>query len=295
MNSKKAELSLLLVALFWGISFILSKNVLNELSTFNFLAIRFFIAFIISGLIFFPKIKLALKNTDILILLKYSFFTGSILFLSFAFQTLGLNYTTASNSAFISGLNVVIVPILCIIFIKDKLEAKIIISSIIAIFGLFLLTYDGNGVSLRYGDFLTLICAFMFALYIVSVDKLGSKIDTITFAILQLGVVSILSFLTSFIFESPTFPKTFLSWSSIAALSILCTSLAYVLQNIAQKYVSASKTALIYSTEPVFAALFSMMLGVESIKFNTILGGFLIFIGMLISEVDIKKLIKEFV
>lgn len=283
----KADISLLVVTLSWGASFILSKNSLNALDTYNFLAIRFLIAFAISSLIFYKNMKRINKNT-----LKYGTIIGIILFSAFAFETVGLNYTTASKSAFITGFSVVLVPVLSSILLKKAPQKQAIVGACIAFIGLSLLSLNGSLV-INIGDFYTLISSFAFALHIIFVDKYTSKIDSIALAIIQIGVVAILSLFTSFAIENPIIPSGEVVWINIFILSIVCTSGAFIIQNAAQKYTTPTHTALIYTTEPVFAAIFGYFMAGEILSLRGVFGAVLILFGMLVAEISFKSLFNK--
>ncbi len=287
-NQRKADISLFLVTIGWGISFLLTKNSLDFLETYNFLAIRFLLAFFISFGIFYKKFKNLNRKT-----VKYGIALGVLLFLHYALQTVGLNYTTVSKSAFITGLNVIMVPVFSAIIIKKIPERKVVISTIIAFVGLGLLTLNGNIDGVNIGDIYTLLCAFVFALYIILVGKYTVKVESISFATIQLGVVGVLSLITSFFIETPVIPTEAAAWGNIVFLSVVCTSGAYIVQNVAQKFTSPSHTALIYTGEPVFAAFFGYIFLGEYLSFRGTLGALMILSGMLIVEVNLKKLLKS--
>ncbi|MDW7669166.1 MAG: DMT family transporter [Bacillota bacterium] len=287
-SQRKADISLFLVTIGWGISFLLTKNSLDFLETYNFLAIRFLLAFFISFGIFYKKFKNLNKKT-----VKYGIGLGVLLFLHYALQTVGLNYTTVSKSAFITGLNVIMVPVFSALIIKTIPERKVVFSTIIAFTGLGLLTLNGNIDGVNIGDVYTFLCALVFALYIILVGKYTVKVESISFATIQLGVVGILSLITSFMIETPIIPTEAAAWGNIVFLSVVCTSGAYIVQNVAQKFTSPSHTALIYTGEPVFAAFFGYIFLEELLSFRGTLGALMILSGMLIVEVNFKKLFKS--
>ncbi|MBU5677214.1 DMT family transporter [Alkaliphilus sp. MSJ-5] len=283
----KADLSLLAVTVIWGSSFVLSKNSLDHLSTYNFLAIRFLLAALISAIIFYKNLINLDKDT-----IKYGILIGAILFTSYAFQTVGLNYTSASKSGFITGFSVVIVPILSAFLLKVKPHKSAVIGVVFAIIGLGFLTLDSS-LALNIGDLYTLISALMFALHIITVGKYTVKVDSIAMAIIQIGVVGILSLFFSFATEKPILPKGLEIWATIFVLSVLCTSGAFIIQNVMQKFTSPTHTALIYSGEPVFSAIFAYFVAGELLTRRAILGSILILIGMIVSELDWKTVLSS--
>ncbi len=284
----KADLALLFVTLGWGASFILTKNSLSELPTYNFLAIRFLFAFIITAVFYFKRIK----NSDSFTI-KYGIILGFLLYGVYAFQTTGLNYTTTSKSAFITGFSVILVPVFTS-FINKRLPTVITsVSVLFAFAGLALITLNQEVTGLNIGDFYTGVCAVLFALYIIAVGKYTSKTDSLPFAIIQIGTVGVLSLLTSIVIETPTIPQSLPVWLNVAALSIICTAGAYIVQNVAQKYTSATHTAVIFTGEPVFAAIFAYIFVGETLGTKGAIGAVLIVASMLFIELDVPKMISN--
>ncbi len=284
----KADVALFLVTIGWGASFLLTKNTLDYLPTYNFLAIRFFLAFFLSSMIFIKKMIKIDKNT-----LKYGIILGVLLFAHYAFQTVGLNYTTVSKSAFVTGINVILVPVFSTLLMKKSPNKKTVISTIIAFIGLAMLTLNKNALGVNIGDIYTFICAVLFAFYIILVGKYTVNVESISLAIIQLGVVSLLSLITSFAVETPTIPTDYNAWINIIILSVACTSGAYIVQSVAQKFTSPTHTALIYTAEPVFAAIFGYIILGELLNTKGTIGAVLILSGMLMTEVDFKALLNR--
>jgi drug/metabolite transporter (DMT)-like permease len=284
----KADLALLFVTLGWGASFMLTKNALAHLETYNFLAIRFFIAFAISAIIFRKQMLKIEKKT-----LKYGIILGIILFASYAFQTVGLAYTTVSKSAFITGFNVVLVPFFSAMLLKNKLDLRSYLSVGMAFVGLAFLTLNQSITNINIGDLYTFICAIITAAYIILVGKYTVKVESISFAIIQIGTVCVLSLITSLITETPRLTTNKIGWISIIILSVVCTSGAFIIQMVAQKFTSPTHTALIYTGEPVFAGIFGYIFIHEVLGLKGIIGAFLILSGMLISEIDFKEILRK--
>lgn len=281
----KADLALIGVTVGWGASFLFTKEAINQIEVFNFIALRFFIAFAFSFVIFYKRmIKANLKG------LLYGGILGTILFVSYGVQTLGLQYTSVSNSAFITGLSVVLVPIILSLLDKRLPSPKLMLCSMVAASGLALLTLSNGLNSINIGDILTLISALGFATHIIVVGKLASKEDPFVMAIIQFGVVTVLSTLISVGIETPVLPTTSSLWLNIVGLSIVCTAGAFITQNVAQKYTTASHTALIYTLEPVFAAVAGYIFVGEVLSGSGLMGASLIVTGMLISEIDFASI-----
>lgn len=279
----KADISLLLVTIGWGASFLLTKNSLSELATFNFLTIRFFLAFILAFMIFFKKIINVDKKT-----LKYGVILGVVVYATFALQTLGLNYTTASKSAFITGFSVILVPVFSAIIMKKIPDKKVIFSVFIAFIGLGLLTLNKNISGINIGDIYTFICAIVCAIHVLLVSKYTKESESIALATIPIGVCAVLSLITSLAFENPIIPTSTTVWINIIILSVVCTLGAFIIQSVALKFTSPTHAALIYTAEPVFAAIFGYIILGEMLSNNGLLGALLILTGMTITEVDFK-------
>lgn len=282
----KADLALLLVTIGWGSSFILTKNALGDLTTFNFLAIRFLVAFFLSAIIFAKRFKNLNKTT-----LISGVIVGSILFAGYAFQTVGLNFTSVSNSAFITGFSVILVPILSALLFRKKIELNAFTGTVLALIGLSLLTLNGK-FALGIGDILTFVSTFAFAMHIITVGLYTNKSDSILLGIIQIGVVGFWSLLATLAVETPIIPTGVDTWVNLLVLAIICTSGAFIVQSVAQQYTSATHTAIIYTGEPVFAAIFAYFMIGEILSPKGMFGAVLIIAGMLVAELDLKTLFK---
>jgi len=278
-----ADILLLIVVIFWGYTFVAIKNALVYTSPFNFLAYRFIISFIILVVIFWKRLAKLNKQTII-----HGVIVGTFLFLAYAFQTIGLKYTTASNGGFITGFSVVLVPIFSVLFIKSKPSAESIIGVIFASIGLYLLTYNSD-FEINKGDVLIFFCAIAVAFHILSVGHYTVKNDSILLTVVQIGTVTFFSLCAVIIFETPALPQGPGVWEAIFITSIFATVGAYLVQNIAQRFTSPTHTALIFTGEPVFAGIFGYFLLNERLSDWAIFGCVLILSGMVISELKIFK------
>ncbi|MDK9711653.1 DMT family transporter [Acidaminobacter sp.] len=293
-NQVKADLALLIVTIAWGVSFLLTKNALVGLETFNFLAVRFGIATLISVVIFLKDMIRMSRKTLLL-----GIGVGSVMFAAYALQTVGITLTTISKSAFITGTSVLMVPLFMALFLKRIPDRSSLVGAFMAFVGLGLMTLTGGSSdagaagSLNLGDLLTLIAAVGFALYILAVGKYTTQVDSIPFAIVQLGTVAVFSGITSLLFETPVVPTGSETWFAILFLAIVCTSLAFIVQNVAQKYTTSTHTALIFSGEPVFAAMFAYVMIGEVLGRNGVIGGGLILAGMLVAELNLVDKLKK--
>lgn len=277
----KADIALLLITVGWGASFLLIKSSLSELSTFNFLTIRFSVAFILALIFFFKQIIKVDKKT-----LKYGVIIGIVLYSTCALQTLGLNYTTASKSAFITGFNVILVPIFSSLLMKKMPDKKVLFSVFIAFIGLGLLTLNKYISGMNIGDIYTFICAIACAIHILLVGKYTIECESIALAVVQMGVCAVLSLITTLAFENPIIPTSRSVWINILILSVVCTLGAYIVQSVAQRFTSPTHAALIFTAEPVFAAIFGYIILGEMLSSQGLIGAIFILIGMVITEID---------
>lgn len=276
--SRKAELFLLLLTFIWGTTFPLVKTALSFSSAFVFLTFRFGLASVAIWLIFSKKISFEDKGV-----LKAGALIGVFLFLGFGFQTLGLKYTAASKSAFITGLFVVMIPPLSFLILREKIRIFSIIGVVLAVSGLFLLTRP-KGSEFNVGDLLTFFCAISFSLQVILVQIYTKRFDFLTLTFIQILFTACLSLPFMLVFEKVKLiyhPHLILA---ILVCAIFATALGLFIQNRMQKETTAVKASLIYAMEPVFAAIFSFLLLGEVLGWLGILGGGLILSGMLCSE-----------
>ncbi|WP_312096750.1 DMT family transporter [Niallia sp.] len=297
-SAKFADLSLLFVALIWGSTFVIVQNAITFLQPLIFNGIRFFLAalFLFLWLLIFKPSQLKQLNIHCL---KSGFILGICLFIGYAFQTIGLVYTTSAKAGFITGLSVVLVPLFMFLFLKQTLLINHIIGVVIATIGLYLLTIS-NAFLFNIGDFYVLICAIGFALQIILTGKYSKEHPTLLLTIVQLFTVSIFGIIGSFLFENPKanfkidiiFQKEVII--ALIITSVLATALAFLIQTSLQKYTNSTRVALIFATEPVFAAMTAYLFNNEQLTASATIGCVLILLGMIFSELPRKTLLATF-
>lgn len=274
----KADFLLLVVAAIWGLTFVVVKNALDDIQPFTFNAYRFLIAGIFMIIIcIFYKIKFDGP------LLKIGTIIGFFLFLGYSSQTIGLQYTTASNSGFITGLAVVFVPLFATIFTKKLPGMYSIAGAILAAAGLFFLSVDST-LTYNIGDIITLFGAICFAVYILLLGKYSPQFDTIPLVAMQIFVVAFLSLICSLTLETPSVTMTSAIIIALLVCAIPATCLAFMIQTWAQKFTTPTRTIIIITTEPVFAALFAYMLLGEIFTTRHLLGAVLMLMGIMLVE-----------
>ncbi|WP_138206739.1 DMT family transporter [Haloimpatiens lingqiaonensis] len=273
-----ADLSLLFVAMLWGGGFVVVKDALNSITPFYIMAMRFSLSFLLMCLVFWKRVKRIGKKD-----LIGGSVIGIFLFLAFAFQTIGIQYTTAGKQAFLTAVYVVEVPFLCWIVIKKKPDNYSIIAAFLAFCGIGMLTMQGS-LKINLGDALTLICSIFFAAQIIAIGFYAEKIDPIVLTIIQFGVAAILSYIFALIFEPKLAHLNTNAVLSIVYLSLFSTLIAFLVQNIAQKYTSSTHAAIILSLESFFGCLFGVIFLGENLTFKIIIGCILIFLSILTAE-----------
>lgn len=281
-----ADLSLLLVALIWGGGFVAVKDALDTITPYYMMTIRFICSASFLGLIFFKQMKKTTKK-DVL----NGIVIGIFLFGAFATQTIGLQYTTAGKQAFLTAVYVVIIPFFEWAVDKTKPDWCSILSTVLALIGIGLLTITkGFEININFGDFLTLICAFLFAAHIVAVGHFGKKSNPIILSVVQMIFAGILSFICALIFE-PTFTGiTKSAFSSLFYLVFFSTMLAFFIQNIAQRYTHPNHVGIILCLESVFGAILAVIFLNDVFTMNMIIGCIVIFIAIIISETKLNFL-----
>ncbi len=273
-----SELGLLFITVIWGSAFVVVKNTIETVPSGYMIAIRFGIAAILMPIIFYKRFKNLNMQT-----IKYGAFLGVIVFVAYYLQNIGIKYTTAGNSAFLTAVYVIVVPFLYWIVRNRRPDIFNILSAVICIIGIGLLSLN-SGFQINIGDLLSLLCGLAFASQITGISILTEKIDPILISFTQFAFTSVIAFAVAFSTES--FPQK-LGVDSIEALlyiSIFSTFIALVLQNVCQKHVPPAKASLIMSLESLFGTLFGIIFLNEALTIKTFFGFLLIFIAILISE-----------
>ena len=275
-----ADLSLLFVAIIWGSTFIIVKQSVENTPVFSFLFMRFALAGMLLILINAPKLKAIDKRV-----LSDGLMLGLALFLAYAFQTFALTVTSASITAFITGLFVVFVPILSSVFLRKLPRQEAIVGVVFATIGLALITLQGKFL-LSFGEFLALVCAFFIATHIILTDKLSRRNDFSLLTLVQINIVALFSLIFSLFLDPRIIPVQFNNQLifSLIINSIFATVVAFVIQTGMQKHTTPTKAAIIFIMEPVSAAFFSYWLGGEVLTAKQYAGTFLILLAMVFTE-----------
>ncbi len=283
-NRSQAEISMLIVAFIWGTTFVMTKNALADIGPFLFLGIRFITAFILLALISCKNIRQVTPST-----LRSGILIGFFLFVGYTFQTVGLQYTSSSNAGFITGLSVVLVPIIYSIINRRLLGGSIIFTVLLAAAGLYLMSVQPGTFHLGRGDLLVLVCALGFALHIISVDRYSHLHNPVAITAVQILFVGVVSLLIGLVFEP--FPQSFPAsvTSAILVTAVFATTMAFLLQNAMQKYSTPTRFAIILTMEPVFAGMAGYLWGGDILTLRILAGMALILAAMLLSILGKKE------
>jgi drug/metabolite transporter (DMT)-like permease len=275
-----ADLSLLFVAIIWGSTFIIVKQSVENIPVFSFLFMRFALAGMLLILINTPKLKAIDKGV-----LADGVMLGMALFLAYAFQTFALTATSASITAFITGLFVVFVPVLSSVFLRKLPRQEAMIGVVFATIGLAFITLEGKFL-VSFGEFLAFVCAFFIAIHIILTDKLSRRNDYGLLTLVQVNVVALFSLIFSFFLDPRVIPIQFNNQLifSLIINSVFATFVAFVIQTSMQKYTTPTKAAIIFIMEPVSSAFFSYWIGGELLTAKQYVGTSFILFAMVFTE-----------
>lgn len=278
----------LITTFIWGTAFIAQDTGMDNIGPLTFNSSRFFVGFLtilpFAILIEKNKIKKEIKNNTKLFI-KYLIFMGVSLFLGTFLQQAALQYTNIANAAFFTVFYVPFVPIILFIIYKEKVHWSIWPSIALCIVGVYLLT-DFSDAEIMLGDTLVIFCSIFWALHIIFAGKFMQKFNIpVFYAALQAAFVFSLSIFFAFIFEEVVLSNILLELSSILYAGALSGGIAFTLQMYAQKNIDEAPAAIIYSLEGVFAAIAGWIILDQFLKFNNIIGCFLILFAVILSQI----------
>jgi len=284
MKPVKADLLLIGVTLCWGSSYLFMKLALTSMGEFNLIALRFGLAFVLAGLLFFGKMRRHLNRR----MVGYAALLGFLLFGVFACITFGLGTTTMSNAGFLVGLTVIFVPLLSLVWLRHKPEARLLASVVLALAGIAFLTVQ-TPLGIRLGDGLCILAALVYSVYIIATGWAAKAADALTLGVLQLGFTALFGLVFSMLTEQPHLPDTAAAWGAVLALGIVCSGIGFIVMPIVQQYTSPTHTGLIFALEPVFAVFFGMLFAGETLPLKGYVGAAFLLAGVLIAEVRRKQ------
>ncbi|PID14712.1 EamA family transporter [Sporosarcina sp. P34] len=287
MRKYIGEIGLTITAIIWGSGFVMSALALEYYTPYQILAVRFVIGALLLSIVFHKRLLRMGKSV-----LWKGALLGVLLYGAFALQTVGLQFTTPSKNAFLTGVNVVMVPLIAFILYKRKLDTFEWFGAVLALIGVAVLSLQWS-TAINIGDVLTLGCAVMFAFHILYTARFVRTEDAILLTLLQMVVAAVISSVTVIAMGETSFSMEPKGVSSVLYLAVFSTTLAFLMQTIGQKHVSETKAAIILSTESVWGMIFSVALAYELLTFRMFLGALIIFIAILLSEVRPQLLKKR--
>lgn len=281
----RADLALAFATFLWGSTFVVVKSSLDHASVFLFLALRFTFAGAIMAL-WRPHVFRSLDREQIFAGMRLGFF----MFGGYAFQTAGLKYTSASNSGFVTGSSVVLVPLLFALFWGHRLTAWVYSGTLAAGFGLYYLTIPAEGVArLNRGDVLTFVAAASYAVHIILVSEYTRQHSATALSVLQVIACAAMAWLMTGIasairWQPVKFEPTWSLLFGVTVCAIFATAAAFSIQLWAQQYTTPSHAAILFTLEPVFAVLTSYVFLGERLAARALFGAAFVLAGILIAE-----------
>ena len=288
LKTHQANLLLLLTAVIWGGGFVAQRLGMQQLDPYIFNGFRFLIgALTLAPVILLRKKKNQAGNTDLRKTLIIGFVAGLFLFFGATFQQLGLVSTSAGKAGFITGLYVIIVPILGI-FWRDRAPLNTWIGAAFAVSGLYFLSVT-QGFNFAPGDGYVLLGAFFWALHVQFIARFSPRVDTIQFSFVQSLITSLISFIIGFFIEDFSLENVIAAAVPIFYGGVISIGIAYTLQVIGQQNAKPTSAAIILSLESVFAAFWGWLILKEGLSLRMLLGSILMLTGMMISQFQYKN------
>ena len=278
MKKSTIRLLLLLVTIIWGSGYVVNDVLLESLSAFQLLTARFGLTFIMLLFVFHAKIKTINKVT-----FKKGLILGALLYAAFAFQTVGLIYTTPSKNAFLTQISVVFVPLLSYLFFKEKAELKTQLGIILSLVGVGFMSLNGFG-GINLGDVLSLVCALFFALQVILMGEYIKGEEAVSLMIVQMGTAGLLGGVISLMQGNLYLGGNIGVDLRLLFLALFGTLFSYGVQTASQRHVGASEISLILSLESFWGMAFSMVILKEIVSGREMLGAWLILAGVMFSQ-----------
>jgi len=282
---QKADLALMFCSLIWGVTFVVVKNALDHSSVFIFLAVRFTIASIIMAGLQAPIIR-EIESQEVFAGMRLAFF----MFAGYGFQTAGLQYTTASNSGFVTGSSVVLVPLLLTIFWGRRLTKWIYLGAFAALVGLYFLTVPAEGLKyLNKGDVLTFVAAGFYAVHIILVGEYTQDHSVRALSLIQVVGCALMAWPLTGAAAAIHWQPVRFAWRwdllvSIVICAVFATAVAFTVQLWAQQYTTSGHAAILFTLEPVFAVATSYLVLHERLSARSWKGAALVVLGIVIAE-----------
>jgi drug/metabolite transporter (DMT)-like permease len=277
----RPTLALVGVTAIWGSTFVVVKDAVEVMPVTDFLTWRFGLAALVM-LVLRPRSVAALRPSG----RRAGAVVGVALGVGYLLQTLGLQHTSAAVSGFITGMFVVLTPLGAALLLRSRVPGSAWAAVLLATIGLALLSL--HGLSVGYGELLTLGCAAAFALHIVGLGRWASSYDPFGLAVVQLATTAVLCALVA-VPGGLVVPSRASVWIALAITSLGATALAFVVQTWAQAHLAPTRAAVIMTMEPVFSGVFAVLVAGEVLGLRTLLGAALVLGAMLLTEVGPRR------
>jgi len=281
LRARRAEAALILNTIIWGATFVVVKQALQDVSPVLFLALRFSLATLALLILFRGSWS---NPGNLRWSLAGGVLAGTFLLTGYIFQTVGLQYTSAPKSAFLTGLTSAVTPLLGALVYRSRPQAIEVGGVLVATLGMGLMTLPGSSQTMNRGDLLTLGCAVCYAAHILTLSRYSKSASLELLSTAQIGVAALLAWSLFSWVETPRIRWTSGVVLAIVITGLLATAVAFTLQTWAQKHTTSTRTALIFMLEPVFAWITSYLLTGETLSRRAALGAGLILAGILLVE-----------
>jgi len=269
----------------WGSTFFLIHDLLDRMPTLDFLAVRFALAGVLM-LVVAPRAVARLSRSS----RRSALVLGLLYGVAQILQTAGLAHTPASVSGFITGMYVVATPLLAAVLLRTRIAGLTWGAVALAVVGLGVLTLDG--LSVGYGEAITLVAAVLYALHIVGLGAWSNAREALGMSIVQILVIAAVCLVATAPDGRLVLPATTGDWLSVVYMAVFPGALALLGQTWAQAHLAPTRAAIIMSMEPVFAAFFAVLLGGESAGWRMLVGGSLVLAAMLVVELAPRRRIE---
>ena len=284
LSRSRAELLLAGVITARATSYLFSKLILQSMSMFNMLGIRFLLAFTLLLILFFKRIRKINRKT-----FAAGAVMGCLYFLVMTAELNGLKRTSSGNVSFLENTAIVIVPLLQAVLLRRFPRWKAVICALLCLIGVGFLTI-GSGMAFGAGEMFCMLAAFLYACAILTTDRLThGNIDALAAGIVQVGMIGALSLTASLLFEAPRLPSGMLEWTGIVMLAVVCSGFGFTLQPVAQSGTTAERAGMFCALNPMVATILGIVFLHEAFTVQSAVGGGLILAGILISELPEPK------
>ena len=283
-SRNRAELLLAGVITARATSYLFSKLIMQSMSMFNMLGIRFLLAFTLLLILFFKRIRKINRKT-----FAAGAVMGCLYFLVMTAELNGLKRTSSGNVSFLENTAIVIVPLLQAVLLRRFPRWKAVICALLCLIGVGFLTI-GSGMAFGAGEMFCMLAAFLYACAILTTDRLThGNIDALASGIVQVGIIGALSLTASLLFEAPRLPSGMLEWTGIVMLAVVCSGFGFTLQPVAQSGTTAERAGMFCALNPMVATILGIVFLHEAFTVQSAVGGGLILAGILISELPEPK------